>query len=307
MILCVCPNPSIDTVLGVESFSPGRVNRVLEEKRYPGGKGIHVALALAELGKATAVAGIWAGPTGEWIRNESALRGVECIGPHIDNGWSRSCFTFYTSDCYHETEILGVGPEITTGTVSELVGIVETYAQKNQVSALALSGSWPRGGGNGRFSQLARIGRKKGFPVYIDCTGDELTDVLYEEPAGVHLNQSEASQITGESDPQVSARILATKARLVVITSGRDGAFFARGGEILHALCSIENPLGSVGCGDCLLAGLISAEIENSSLSDVARWSVACGAANCLRPELGMLHRRDVEKLFPNVKIKKIP
>lgn len=48
-ILVVCPNPSIDTYAWIDGFANGVPNRIKREDRYPGGKGLHVAMALAEL------------------------------------------------------------------------------------------------------------------------------------------------------------------------------------------------------------------------------------------------------------------
>src|SRR6267378_460185 len=46
---CVSLNPAIDTRLMLDEFHPGRVNRVSEVYRTPGGKAAHVAMALKAL------------------------------------------------------------------------------------------------------------------------------------------------------------------------------------------------------------------------------------------------------------------
>jgi tagatose 6-phosphate kinase len=57
----------------------------------------------------------------------------------------------------------------------------------------------------------------------------------------------------------------------------------------------------AVGSGDCLTAGLAVAHDRGHDWRQALRLGVACGAANCLRPELGMIHRADVERLLPTV------
>ncbi|SDD81994.1 tagatose 6-phosphate kinase [Pricia antarctica] len=49
MILAVCPNPSIDTYAWLTVFKKGQANRISGMMEFPGGKGIHVAMALKEL------------------------------------------------------------------------------------------------------------------------------------------------------------------------------------------------------------------------------------------------------------------
>ncbi len=76
MIVCACPNPSIDSLLHCDGWQPGGVNRVRDEQRFPGGKGVHVALALAELGCEVQLVGIWGGPTGTWRTVRAARRAL---------------------------------------------------------------------------------------------------------------------------------------------------------------------------------------------------------------------------------------
>ena len=50
MIYTLTLNPALDKTLTVSSFAPGKVNRVLDTRQDPGGKGINVSKALNELG-----------------------------------------------------------------------------------------------------------------------------------------------------------------------------------------------------------------------------------------------------------------
>jgi tagatose 6-phosphate kinase len=84
MILCLCPNPSVDTYVWVGSFEPGQVNRVRKEQRFPGGKGVHVALAAAELGEEVCLLGFWGGPTGKWNRRSCGEKSVASFGPETE-------------------------------------------------------------------------------------------------------------------------------------------------------------------------------------------------------------------------------
>src|SRR5882724_11752839 len=61
---CVSLNPAIDTRLIVNGFVPGRVNRVSEVYRTPGGKAAHVAMALKGLGATPTWIGFSGGATG---------------------------------------------------------------------------------------------------------------------------------------------------------------------------------------------------------------------------------------------------
>lgn len=80
MILCLCPNPSIDKFIWVEDFKTGKVNRVKKELSYPGGKGVHVALGIAELEEDCAIIGFWGGPAGKWKKRSKEFTTYEVDG-----------------------------------------------------------------------------------------------------------------------------------------------------------------------------------------------------------------------------------
>jgi tagatose 6-phosphate kinase len=117
----------------------------------------------------------------------------------------------------------------------------------------------------------------------------------------VHLNRSESAALLGVDDPARAARALAHRCGLAVVTAGAAGAFAATGGEAAHASCRVDDVNSAVGSGDCLMAGLAVAHDRGTDWRQALRLGVACGAANCLRPELGMLHRADVDRLLVGV------
>ena len=95
---------------------------------------------------------------------------------------------------------------------------------------------------------------------------------------------------------------------LLALTCGRDGLYLHRRHHpTIHANVEIAKVISAVGSGDCLTAGIAFAlgnTLGNKlSHEELARWGVASGAANCIRPELGMLHLRDVQELLGKVQI----
>src|SRR5947207_14849947 len=64
---CVSLNPAIDTRLTVKGFIPGRVNRVLEVCRIPGGKAAHVPRAVKGLRETATGVGFSSGALGSQV------------------------------------------------------------------------------------------------------------------------------------------------------------------------------------------------------------------------------------------------
>jgi tagatose 6-phosphate kinase len=295
MILCICPNPSVDMYAWVDGIQQGGVNRIKKEQRFAGGKGVHVALAVAELGEEAGLLGFWGGATGAWIKETCEAKGVLCYGPEVAD-WSRTCMIFKSDNGFDDTELLGAGPTLEAGDFEKLVADYEALLP--HAEAVTMSGSWPQGAQADGYAQLLRIAHSDGVKTFLDTTGEQLMHALEEHPYVVHMNRTEAQDHFKETDIQKGAFLLAEKCKYAVVTSGAEGVYIAEGKEIHHAVCHVEEVYSTVGSGDCLLGGIAVALHRGMSVADAARLGAACGAANCVREELGLFRREDVECRF---------
>lgn len=303
MILAVCPNPSVDTRIMLSGITPGAVHRAIREEHFPGGKGVHVALAARELRLDVQLLGFWAGPTGDWVCRQCEQLGIPCHGPRIE-GWTRSCLTLQAPLPFNQTELLGIGPTLTGRNIADLMQDFTRLLPSSQI--ITLSGSWPAGAPNSSYADLIKLASRHEIPAILDCTGPQLDAGLEHHPFAVHLNAAEAAELFGIDDPVQCAGKLSRHCELAVVTHGSGGAYFASSGELWHAVCRIEAQYDSVGSGDCLVAGLAIAYLRKLPPDQTAALACACGAANCLRPELGMLHHDDVQRLIPTAQIRRL-
>ena len=296
-VLVVCPNPSVDIYAHLGRFEVGAPNRLEHEERYPGGKGLHVAMALAEMNIPVVMAGIWGGVTGEWIRKacNRYYPDIPIKGPEIDQ-WSRSCYTFKSDNGFDDTEILGNGPIIDTATIAQLFEVVSRYLP--DAKAIALSGSWPKGATGDEYKQLIQLARLQKVPAFLDCTGLQLTHALKAYPYCVHLNRKEVTDHFQTDGFREAWQFLISKCEKAAITDGSKGLYYLNGEACFHSLVKIDKVISTIGSGDCLLAGIIAGHVWQLSDQPVADHGAAFGAANCLREELGMLYKQDVERLI---------
>jgi len=302
MILVVCPNPSVDTLMEIGTFKPSAVNRAQSEKHYPGGKGVHVALAVAEYGERVSLMGFWGGPTGTWIMQQCTSHGIECIGPYLEQ-WNRFCITLKQQGPFNETELLGTGPGIKQEHLDESYEAFE--AKLGDASIVVLSGSLPPECPVDFYKNLIKRAHVKGVDCLIDTTGEALNQALDAKPMGVHLNEHESQQITGTSDIGLIVERLSARTNLQMITQGAKGLYLGTKDDILHANVKIDHLLSTVGSGDCLMAGVAIALSKGYEKWEIVKLAVAFGAANCLRKELGMLYKKDIDQLLPQVRVNK--
>lgn len=301
MILCLCPNPSIDKFVWIEKLVNGKVNRIEKEQSFPGGKGIHVASGIAELREECAVLGFWGGYTGKWIKQFCEKKGIRCFGPEV-NELNRTCLTFRSNNDLNGTELLGTGPFINEE--NRNLFWLEYIRLLEQATIVCMSGSWPPANNNLDYIDYIKEAEKKGIKSFIDCSGDSLVKNLSAIPFGIHINQQEGMEVFKEQSPLKIGEKILSHCDIAAITCGADGLYlFQKNQAAIHASCKLDNVLSAVGCGDALMAGLVVAQKRNLNFIETASLSVACASANCMREELGMFYKRDADNLLTKIEV----
>lgn len=294
MVLCVCPNPSIDKYVWVEGFIKGKANRSIREQFFPGGKGVHVAMGLIELGIEVELLGFWAGASGNWVKAACESMGITCHGPEI-TGDTRTCLTLKSNDEYNETEVLGVGPLVQPDDLKRFNEIYDQLLQKADI--ISCSGSWPPCTTEASYDLLVSKANELDKVIMVDCAGNTLIKTLKKKPFAVHMNRFEGFDIFKTLNPLEIVEKVGLSCSWAAITCGAEGLYLSDGRTMIHALSKVEHVISTVGCGDSLMSGLIAGYAHGLDLIDTARIAAACGAANCIREELGMFHKRDMELL----------
>ncbi len=294
--LVVCPNPSIDILAFLDAINEAEINRIREERHYPGGKGVHVALSAAEMGEDIILLGFWGGATGKWVKEtcEKMHQNIRCIGPEL-HGMTRSCYTFKSDGVFNDTEILGVGPSLSTSDADLLNDMFSNHVAG--AKCVVLGGSWPKGAPEDGYKRLIEIAHEYEKAVFLDCTGIQFSNAIMQKPFMVHLNRAELTTIFNTEDFEKALNMLALECTHAAVTDGAKGLFLTSGNERVHASCKIEKVYSAVGSGDSLVAGLVVAYVRGYGLMETARLATACGAANCSNEALGLLSKTDIDNL----------
>ncbi len=87
----------------------------------------------------------------------------------------------------------------------------------------------------------------------------------------------------------------------VVVSMGGDGAVFAERGQALLARPPKVKVQSTVGAGDAMVAGIVYATIQDSSLEDLARMATASGAYAVTRVGPGIEDRAALDNLLNNL------
>lgn len=293
-VVTLTPNPSLDRTLEVDGLVRGAVLRAVGTRLDPGGKGVNVSRALAAHGLPTTAVLPSGGPEGVQLTELLAPRGVEVSVVKI-NGTVRVNISVVEPDGT-VTKLNEPGPELTADEVDRLIDTSLDAAEG--ATWLVGCGSLPLGAPDDLYARVAA--RLDGGPTRfgVDSSGPALAAAV---AAGVDLvkpNLAELSEVVGrplarlgdvvEAATELRARGVGT----VLASLGADGALLATPDGVWHGRAFIDVPRSSVGAGDALFAGYLSA--TDLPPAEALRTALAWGGAAAALPGSRMPAPSDV-------------
>ena len=309
MIITVTLNAAIDKTLAVPNFRLGRRHRAVEQTAMAGGKGVNVARALRALGQPVIATGVAGGPTGtrlvEHLTEEGILNDFVRIREE-----SRTSTAVVDPTSGEQTEINEHGPHVSDSELDLFVDKLLYLAKGAEVCVFA--GCLPRGVDPGLYGRLIEEMRRLGVTAVLDSEGEPLVLATRKGPDVVSPNELEAEGLVGHefSDEEDRRRALAEMVEMGAregIMTLADGCLAVLGGSdgrhLFRATLEPLEPVSSVGSGDAFLAGFVAARYAGRDPHDCLRFAVACGAESTQHFGAGVVEQREVERLFPEVRV----
>jgi 1-phosphofructokinase family hexose kinase len=297
----------------LETIAVGAVNRAVSAIPFPGGKAAHVAMVAQALGQEVAWIGFLGGAAGEECESGLAALGIPLTVVRTQAS-TRANLEIIAGDG-SVTEILEPGGSVTEGEVERLLaGCAEVFAESDEGTQVALSGSLPPGAPNDFYAQLTDLAHAYGCRVLLDTSGEALRQGLKAGPDLVKANRAEAgwfasrSILNTEVAVGVARQLIATGARSAAVSLGAEGIVWATSSNGT-SLISKPPPVmvrSSVGCGDAALAGFAVAYTRGELDNEALGLAVACGTANCLADSPGLIDPLAVERILKQVSVEEV-
>lgn len=303
MIYTVTLNPSIDYIVHVEELKIGDLNRMTNDFKLPGGKGINVSRILKRIHAESTALGFLGGFTGnfiaDWLKKEQIQTNFTPVREDTRINIKLKSET--------ETEINGLGPAISNEEMQELK---ETLSKLSAGDIVILSGSTPATLRAGFYEELIQIIEDKQADFIIDTTGKDLLNALPKKPLLIKPNNHELAELFNVSFESVEdilpfgERLLADGAKNVIISMAGDGALLFTT-EGIYRSNVLKRPLkNSVGAGDSMIAGFVGSFAKTNDPVEAFKWGVACGSATAFSDDLASAEL--IDELIGEVKIEKI-
>lgn len=287
MVYTLTLNPSLDYVMNVNNLNFGNVNRSSAEELYYGGKGINVAAVLTRLGVETTALGFEGGKTGELLCELMNADGINYDFIKLSDGNTRINVKLRYDN---ETEINALGPEITEAEIKQLFKKLDNIKSGD---TLVLAGNVPNSLSDDFYAQIMSQLGDKDIYFTVDATGNQLISALKYKPFLIKPNRYELGEIFGKEITSRDEIIKYGKelrrmgAQNVIISCGGDGAVLIDRNNDVHTANAVKgNVLGTVGCGDSMVAGFIAGKIRGYDLRKAFQLSVACASATAFSKHL---------------------
>ena len=297
MIYTVTFNPALDYVVTVNHFTLGRVNRTVRENIFYGGKGINVSALLANLGYKSTALGFVAGFTGDEIERGVKELGFQSDFIKVGKGMSRINLKLKSDE---ESEINGMGPEITAGDVKVLF---DKLSGLEQGDVLVLSGSIPACMDTDIYERIMEMLDGRGIRIVVDAEKDLLLNVLKYHPFLIKPNNHELGQMFGvtvTTDEDIAAyagKLQEMGAVNVLVSMAKDGAILVtEDGGIYRQGVASGTVKNSVGAGDSMVAGFIAGYLETGDYRYALKLGTACGGATAFSDGIGT--KQDIMELM---------
>ncbi len=287
MIFTVTFNPSLDYIVGLDSFREGEVNRSEWEHTYPGGKGINVSMVLKNLDIRNIALGFMGGFTGKEIQRRVKDFGCYTDFVKIKAGNSRINVKIKAQK---ESEINGQGPAISKKELAELFKKMESIVAGD---ILVLAGSIPAALPEDTYENIMKHLENRGAKIVVDATGELLLRVVKYRPFLIKPNNHELGAMFGKTlkghDEIVfyAKRLQEMGAQNVLISMAGDGAILVDENGEVHKMKAPKGVVkNSVGAGDSMVAGFIAGYLKNKDLQEAFTMGVATGSASAFSDTL---------------------
>ncbi len=305
-IATVTLNPALDQTVAIDDFHAGTVNRVSHSRLDPGGKGINVATALADLGYQVVATGFLGKANPEMFERHFSARSIEDRLLRIE-GATRIGIKIVDGSRDETTDINFPGP---APTAEDEVGLFATIEELTaSCDWFVLAGSIPAGVAPDIYARLVTLIHDRGASVALDTSGEPLRLALERAPELIKPNTHELEELTGRPLPdreaiaEAGSRLLAKGVKTVVVSMGETGALFLEPEQSLFASPLAVEVRSTVGAGDAMLSGALAGTIRRASLADCARLATGCAAAAVGRVGAGLPSPAELEVLVNRVEV----
>lgn len=307
MILSVCPNPSVDCTIELDSLRLGALNRIDNKVITYSGKALNVAIGVARLGYDSFATGFMFDENGKMFVH--TLDDEKVKNTFIwSNGSARTNYKIVDKRSMM-TEINDKGEPVSDKKQAELLSLVTELSKSSSVTVI--SGSLPAGIKADYYKKLSAAVNPSSKKI-IDTTGDNMIEALKAGAYMVKPNIEELQNITGMQYSSIDEMIggcrqlISAGAQNVMLSLGRKGAILTDGDSALFCKSASVAVNSTVGAGDGMIAAAAVMIEQGASREEILRSAVAAGTASVTTPGTNLFYRDKYYEIYDKISVEKL-
>ncbi len=308
MIPSLTLNPALDKTVYVDRLVVGDTNRLRKVETDAGGKGLNVSRILTHLGTPTVCLGFLGGDAGRYINHRLREEGVPTDFVEIGET-TRTNINVQNAVGDPPTLLHERGPTLTP---DELVAFWKKLRPLLPRSRyMAMGGTLPLGAPEDLYEQIVLEARDHDVRCVVDVDCERIARGFTARPFMLKPNRAEAERMLGRpfTDAELPAAAKELRAKygveLVVISLGKEGALAVDSTGIARAWTPNVPTVSTVGCGDSMVAGILSVLQRDGPLEEALRYGSAAGAATAMTDGACIGGRENILALLPQVRVER--
>lgn len=308
MILTICPNPSIDCTIELESLNVGMLNRIQGKVETYSGKALNVAIGVSRLGEKCTATGFMFANQQRTFEHVLTGEGVCCDFVSCA-GDTRVNYKIIDKKSML-TEINDVGEEVSNEKQAELVVKAASLAAEADIAVM--SGSLPKGV-SGDFYGKVISHLPKHVKVVVDA---EKTNVLSAMNARelfmVKPNVKELENFSGVkvrklADVLAAAKVYFEKGVKYVLASlGTEGAVLTDGKDSFYCKSASVAVNSTVGAGDSMVAAACVGVYNGVPMREILKEAVAAGTAAVTTSGTNLFYKDKYKEIYSRLQTERI-
>lgn len=300
--LTITINPSVDKSSSVKGIVPEKKLRCDTPKYEPGGGGINVSRALKKLEIDALALLTSGGRTGKLLESLLLEESLQILPFSVKNE-TRENFIIVDTLTNQQFRFGFPGQPLSKNEQTILLDTINAIKDFPEITVI--SGSLPDGVDVEFMKALIQICKNKRSKVVVDTSGEALKASVAEGVYLIKPNIGELAILTGKNELSVHTMEAAAKqlisngsAEIVVVSMGASGATLFNNSEKIYQPAPLVKVKSTVGAGDSMVAGMVSALLNNSSMKNVLRMGIACGSATTMAEGTGLFKTENVYKIL---------
>ena len=308
MILTICPNPSIDCTIELESLNVGMLNRIQGKVETYSGKALNVAIGVSRLGETCTATGFMFSNQQRTFEHVLGEEGVRCDFVSCE-GNTRVNYKIIDKKSML-TEINDVGEEVSMNKQAQLIEKVKALSLDADIAVM--SGSLPKGVNPEFYGEVIKNLSPR-VKVIVDAEKVNMLSALSaRELFMVKPNVKELENFSGVKIRKLTDVIAAAKkyfekgVNYVLASLGTEGAVLTDGKDSFYCKSASVAVNSTVGAGDSMVAAACVGIYNGVPMREVLKEAVAAGTAAVTTSGTNLFYKDKYKEIYSKLQTERL-